>query len=158
MRMVSWWRKLILAGALICATAPNVFAGRARPWVCRDKAAFSSKHPITYEATATGRHLWILSFMQFHMGGPNEGFTSIAKRVLRPRGGGVTGQLPAGHYFAVAVYRRGTYWPCPQNVQEDDRVKPGVIATLCFGEEGGLCSAKVTIRPADTAQSSQVRH
>jgi hypothetical protein len=153
MRMASWWWELILAGVLVCATAPRVLAGRARPWVCRDKAAFSSKRPMTYEAKATGRHTWILSFMQFQMGGPNEGFTSIEKNLLRPRGDSVTGQLPAGHYFAVAVYRRGSYWPCPQYVQEDDRVKPGVIATLCFGEESGSCPVKVTIRPADTAQS-----
>ena len=156
MRIVSW-RKLILAIAIICATAPEVFAGQVRPWVCRDKAAFSSSHPMTYEATATGRHLWTLSFMQFQMGGPNEGFTSIARHVLRPSGDSVTGQLPPGHYFAVAVYRSGSYWPCPQNVQEDDRVKPGVIATLCFGEDGGSCPVKVTIRPADAPASSQLK-
>lgn len=154
MRIISW-RNLLLTAAILCATAPRVFAGRARPWVCSDKAAFSSSRPMTYEAMATGRHLWILSFLQFQMGGPNEGFTDIARHVLRRNGRSVTGQLPAGHYFAVAVYSRGGYWPCPQNVQEHDRGRPGVIATLCFGEDGNACPVKVTIRTADATAAPQ---
>ena len=143
-------RTLAPAAVILGMAASQAFAGGPRPWLCSDMAVFSSKQPMVYEARTAGG-TWVLSFMHFQMGGPNEGHTIVAQRELRS-GDSVTGSLPAGRYFAVALHRKSArYWPCPQYVQEKDREKPGVITSLCFSERRGACPARVVVKPADPA-------
>ena len=97
----------ILTGIVIAIvmTASIALAAEPRPWLCRDKPVFSYDRGMEYEASARPGRQWQLFFMQFDPSGGHDGFTIVSQRDLGIRGEPLTGQLAAGRYFAVALYR-----------------------------------------------------
>lgn len=147
------------AAAMIAAIAvvfigSSAFAEQPRPWLCRDKPVFSSGRPMTYATSKHGGGRWIMTFMRFDQsGGGHDGFTVVSSHAVR---GDVSGSLEPGQWYAVALYRSRGHWICPGNAREDDEPAPGVVSSLCFGEDPGSCPVKLTVRPADSATVTPV--
>ncbi len=117
----------------------------ARPWLCRDKAVFSSDKPMTYQATKRGGGRWLLTFMRFDPSGlGHDGFTVFS---TQPVGARAEGTLEPGQWYAVALYRAGGHWICPGNARESDEPAPGVVSNLCYGEDPDDCRVNLTVRP-----------
>ena len=136
--------KRIAFVALILAIASAANAAEPRPWLCRDKPVFSSQQPMNYRITMTSRSRWQLFLMQFTPGGGHDGF-DIAQTISRSS----TGQLAAGHYFAVALRNSGGNWICPPAVSEEP-TRGGTISDLCFGTDEGACSVELVVIPGGT--------
>jgi hypothetical protein len=133
---------LVVAFAAVFA-APPAYSFEAEPWLCRDKPVFSSDRPMVYDATAGNGREWRLFFMQLTPDGPHDGFDIIQSRSLGRQGGTVSGHLPAGTYFVVALYyARGGYWRCP-TAHEPVNTQLGVISLIRFG--GGESGPRVTL-------------
>jgi hypothetical protein len=127
-------------------TGTRAFAAEARPWLCRAKPVFSSDKPMTYEATNRSSGRWLMTFMRFDPSGlGHDGFTVSSAQDVSSR---TIGSLDSGQWYAVALYRSGGRWICPGNAQESDEPAPGVVSDLCYGQDPGECTIKLTVRPA----------
>jgi|HubBroStandDraft_1064217.scaffolds.fasta_scaffold111733_1 hypothetical protein len=143
----------ILTGIVIAIvmTAGIALAAEPRPWLCRDKPVFSYDRGMEYEASARPGRQWQLFFMQFDPSGGHDGFTIVSQRDLGIRGEPLTGQLAAGRYFAVALYRaEGGYWVCPATARDSGAPKLGTVTGLCFSEGGPGCRVTLAVKPDHT--------
>ena len=127
---------LILSAAIVLAVEP-------RPWLCRDKPVFSSGHAMTYEVSNRGGGHWVITFMRFDPAGGHDGFTVISSREIAGR---IEGTLEAGQWYAVALYREGSHWICPEVADESDRSSNGAVSNLCYSEQEGGCAVKLVVR------------
>ncbi len=59
----------------------------------------------------------------------------------------VAGNLAAGRYFAVALYREGGHWICPDYTHDDRDPKLGEVSNLCYGDGGPPCLVKLQVKP-----------
>jgi hypothetical protein len=153
MKLSAMSRPLLLAAFAAVFVTSASYAAEPRPWLCHDKPVFSSDRPMTYEATATKGREWHLFFMQFDPNGPHDGFSIVQSRDLPRRGGTVSGHLPAGRYFSVALFHSASgYWICPgQTSEKRDSLPLGLITSLCFGEGGGSgCRVRLTVKSDNT--------
>ncbi len=141
---------ILLLGAL----SSPALAAEPRPWLCRDKPVFSNPHPMSYKAHAQRGREWHIFLMQFSPGGGHDGF-DIVKTIELPRGGGESsGQIPAGQYYAVALYHKASgYWICPAYAAEQNPPPLGVISSLCFSDTESGCKVKLTLSGDNTTQS-----
>jgi len=126
-------------------------AAEPRPWLCRDKPVFSYDRGMEYEASARPGRQWQLFFMEFDPSGGHDGFTIVSQRDLGIGGQSLTGQLAAGKYFAVALYRaEGGYWVCPGTARDSGAPKLGTVTNLCFSESGPVCRVTLAVKPDHT--------
>jgi hypothetical protein len=140
--------KAIAATIVTLMFATGATAGEPRPWLCRDKPAFSDSHPMQYEVSAK-RGEWQIFFMQLETftggesRGSHDGFTILQSRdVTRtPQ----AGNLPSGQYYAVALYRKGGAWICSYG--DEASHGPGEIKKLCYGpEDDSSCPATLSVK------------
>jgi len=146
-RRLSQVSALIVIAPVVLTSATSIAsAAEARPWLCRDKPAFSSNRPMSWNATTKRGRRWELIFMQYREGGAHDGF-EIAQSEMLPSGGGASGQIPAGRYFAVAMHQKSGVWVCPANGADAGAARPGETARLCFGPEESSCDVSLVIVP-----------
>jgi hypothetical protein len=131
------------AALVLTATLSSARAAEPRPWLCRDKPVFSSDKPMRYEMAKRGGGRWVMTFMSFDATGGHDGFTVVSTRDIN---GHLADSLPPGQWYAVALYRSGSHWICPGNASEDDSHAPGVVSSLCYGEDPDSCAVKLTVR------------
>jgi hypothetical protein len=134
--------------ALTAAVAP---AAEPRPWLCRDKPVFSSDRAMTYEASNRGGGHWVITFMRFDPAGGHDGFTVVSSREIAGR---VDGTLEAGQWYAVALYREGSHWICPEVEDESGSSSNGSVSDLCYSEQEGGCAVKLLVRAAGASEGS----
>jgi hypothetical protein len=139
-----------IAAAIAALVATSAFAQEARPWLCRDKPVFSFEHSMEYQATATSGRQWRIFFMQFSPDAAHDGFDIVNSREISSHGDPVSGNLTAGRYFAVALYRQGGHWICPDYTHDDRDPKLGEVSNLCYGEDGPPCLVKLKVTPEHT--------
>jgi hypothetical protein len=137
-------RHLSAAAALAMILASPAFADEARPWLCRDKPVFSYDRSMEYVATAQPGRQWRIFFMQYSPDAAHDGFDIVNER---PIGAGAAGNLAAGRYFAVALYRQSGHWICPDYTHDDRDKKLGEVSNLCYGEDGPPCLVKLRVKP-----------
>lgn len=137
----------ILAGvAVTVLCAGTAFAGRARPWLCRDKPVFSSNHPMDYSLSSRAGVEWRVFFMSFQLDAANDGFDIVASKELGLRGVTKTGKLPAGRYYTVAMYRQHAgVWVCHKysRVQPNPKV---AVANICYGRDEPTCVVNLSVK------------
>ena len=130
------------------ARAGTASAGEPRPWLCRDKPAFSDRQPMRYQVSSKSG-AWQIFFMQlesFKGGesrGSHDGFTIVQSRELTrtPQ----TGTLPSGQYYAVALFHKGGAWICSYG-DETSRA-PGDIKNLCYAPlDSADCPATLSVK------------
>jgi hypothetical protein len=135
----------ILTASFSMFSSRAALAEEARPWLCRDKPVFSDDHPMEYQATALPGRQWRIFFMQYSPDAAHDGFDIVNSREVGSRGDPAAGSLPAGRYFAVALYRGvGSHWICP-DFTHDDR-KLGEVSNLCYGEDGPPCLVNLKVK------------
>jgi hypothetical protein len=137
-------RYLAIAGSIATILASAALAEEGRPWLCRDKPVFSSDRPMEYVATAQPGRQWRIFFMEYSPDAAHDGFDIVNSRVI---GTSATGNLAAGRYFAVALYRQGSHWICPDYTHDDRDAKLGEVSNLCYGEDGPPCLVKLQVKP-----------
>jgi len=137
-------RRLSLAGSIAMIVASPAFAQEGRPWLCRDKPVFSYDRPMEYVATALPGRQWRIFFMQYSPDAAHDGFDIVNSRAI---GTGASGNLGAGRYFAVALYRQGSHWICPDYTHDNRDPKLGEVSNLCYGEDGPPCLVKLLVKP-----------
>jgi hypothetical protein len=137
------WGIVIAIVALALTSSARAWAAEARPWLCRIKPVFSSDKPMSYRAVNRSGGSWLMTFMRFDLGGGgHDGFTVAGERSI----GAVTeGTLDPGQWYAIALYRQGGHWICPGEARENDEPGAGVVSDLCYGEDPGACSVKLTV-------------
>ncbi len=110
---------------------------------------------MTYKAHAEKGREWHIFLMQFSPGAGHDGF-EIVRTIELPRGGGESsGNIPAGQYYAVALYHKaGGYWICPGYAAEQNPTPPGAIRSLCFSDGESGCKVKMTVAGDTITQSS----
>jgi len=141
-------RYFAIAAALATLIARPAFAQQARPWLCRDKPVFSYDRSMEYQVTARPGRQWRIFFMQYSPDAAHDGFDIVNSRDIATRGHPVTGNLAAGRYFAVALYRgSGGHWICPDYTHDDRDPKLGEVSNLCYGEDGPPCLVKLQVKP-----------
>ena len=140
-----------IAAAIAMLAASSAFAQEARPWLCRDKPVFSDSHSMEYHVTASPGRQWRIFFMQYSPDAAHDGFDIVNSREISSRGDPVSGNLTAGRYFAVALYRQGGHWICPDYTHDDRNASLGEISNLCYGEDGPPCLVKLQVKPSATA-------
>jgi hypothetical protein len=119
-------------------------AAQPRPWLCRDKPVFSSDQPMTYQAVKRGTGRWLMTFMRYDPSGlGHDGFTVFSAQEV---GTAAEGNLAPGQWYAVALYRAGGHWICPANARESELRSPGVVSSVCFGQEPDQCILRLTVR------------
>ena len=128
--------------------ASPAFAQEARPWLCRDKPVFSYDRSMEYTVTARPGRQWRMFFMLYSPDAAHDGFDIINSGELSPRGEPMSGSLRAGQYFAVALYREGGHWICPDYTHDDHNPRLGEVSNLCYGDDGPPCLVKLRIMPA----------
>jgi hypothetical protein len=133
--------------ALAILVASPSFAEEGRPWLCRDKPVFSSDHSMEYVATARPGRQWRMFFMQYSPDAAHDGFDIVNSREISAHGDPVAGNLAAGRYFAVALYREGGHWVCPDYTHDDRDPKLGEVSNLCYGDGGPPCLVKLQVKP-----------
>jgi hypothetical protein len=136
-----------LAAALATMAAGSALAQEARPWLCRDKPVFSYDRAMEYVATARPGRQWRIFFMQYSPDAAHDGFDIINSREISSRGDPVSGSLATGQYFAVALYREGGHWICPDYTHDDRNSKLGEVSNLCYGDDGPPCLVKLQVMP-----------
>jgi len=138
---------LIYFAALISLATPSrAFAAEARPWLCRDKPAFSSDKPMRYEVSGPGGRLWQIFLMQFKLGSAHDGFDIIASHDLAAS---ASAAIPSGHYFAVAMHLAGNgHWICRRSARRLQEAAPDTVTHLCFGDEDSD-TCQVTLKVTD---------
>jgi hypothetical protein len=137
------FRAPTLAIIALLSLVPPALAGEPRPWLCRDKPAFSDSHPMQYQASAKGGGEWQIFFMQFVLNAAHDGFSITKSQTLSssPQ----TGTLPSGQYYAVILHRQGSAWVCTYG-DEQSRA-PGVVKNLCYSTESGPdCQASLLVK------------
>lgn len=127
--------------------ASPAFAVEARPWLCRDKPVFSYDRSMEYQVTARPGRQWRIFFMQFSPDAAHDGFDIVNSRDISSRGEPVSGNLAAGRFFAVALYRQGGNWICPEYTHDDRNPKLGEVSNLCYGDDGPPCLVKLQVKP-----------
>ncbi|MGO9453615.1 MAG: hypothetical protein ACLQDV_21585 [Candidatus Binataceae bacterium] len=144
MKLTTVTQTLAVAAIIAIAAASAAIAGEPRPWLCRDKPAFSDGHPMRYQVSSNGGSSWQIFFLQFEMNGPHDGYSIIQSRQVTsaPQ----TGTLHTGRYSAVAMFRRGGVWVCGY-AQESAR-PPGTITNLCYAAESDPdCTVTLSVNP-----------
>ena len=129
--------------ALVLST--SAFAQEARPWLCRDKPVFSYDRSMEYQVTARPGRQWRIFFMQYSPDAAHDGFDILNSREVRAEP--VSGSLAAGRYFAVALYRQGGHWICPDYTHDDRNPRLGEVSNLCYGDGGPPCLVKLQVKP-----------
>ncbi len=127
--------------------ANPAFAEEGRPWLCRDKPVFSYDRSMEYVATARPGRQWRIFFMQYSPDAAHDGFDIVNTREISSHGDPVNGNLAAGRYFVVALYREGSHWICPGYTHDDRDPKLGEVSNLCYGEDGPPCLVKLQVKP-----------
>lgn len=138
--------------ALLCSWrgAPACAAqAEPRPWLCRDKPAFSSTGPVRFRLTCEGKRRWLVSFMRLDLGGAHDGFSVITARELGPSASAQEGSLSGNRFFAVALYLSGGHWICARSVRENQPAGgDGVIEDLSYSDDGSSSCRLQVMRPA----------
>ncbi len=134
------------AAILAILLASPSFADEARPWLCRDKPVFSYDRSMEYQVTARPGRQWRIFFMQYSPDAAHDGFDIVNSREVLSRGDPVAGNLAPGRYFAVALYREGGHWICPDYTHDDRNPKLGEVSNLCYGEDGPPCLVKLLVK------------
>jgi hypothetical protein len=127
--------------------ASPALADEPRPWLCRDKPVFSYDRSMEYQVTARPGRQWRIFFMLYSPDAAHDGFEIVNSREVSSRGDPVGGNLAAGRYFAVALYREGGHWICPDYTHDDRDPKLGEVSNLCYGEDGPPCLVKLQVKP-----------
>ncbi len=86
-------------------------------------------------------------FMQYSPDAAHDGFDIVNSRDIVTRGYPASGTLAAGRYFAVALYRDGGHWICPDYTHDDRNPKLGEVSNLCYGDGGPPCLVKLQVKP-----------
>lgn len=142
----------ILSACLSMLFASTAIADEARPWLCRDKPVFSYDHAMAYQATAQPGHQWRIFFMQYSPDAAHDGFDIVNSREISSRGDAVSGNLPPGRYFAVALHRgSGSHWICPDYTHDNRNPTLGEVSNLCYGEDGPPCLVTLKVKPTTPA-------
>lgn len=140
----------LIAAIAVLTWVSIAAAGEPRPWLCRDKPAFSDSHPMSYQVSSKGG-AWQIFFMQlesFSGGesrGSHDGFTVVQSRELSraPQ----TGTLPSGQYFAVVLRNKGGAWICSYG--EEATRSTGEIKKLCYGpQDDPGCQVSLSVKPS----------
>jgi hypothetical protein len=132
----------VLLFALLLST--TAFAQEARPWLCRDKPVFSYDRSMEYQVTARPGRQWRIFFMKYSPDAAHDGFDIVDSREIR---GDTGGTLTAGQYFAVALYREGGHWICPDYTNDNRNPKLGEVSNLCYGDDGPPCLVRLQVKP-----------
>jgi hypothetical protein len=127
--------------------ASLALADEPRPWLCRDKPVFSYDRAMEYQVTARPGRQWRIFFMLYSPDAAHDGFDIVNSREVSSRGDPIGGNLAAGRYFAVALYREGGHWICPDYTHDDRDPKLGEVSNLCYGEDGPPCLVKLQVKP-----------
>src|SRR5271155_3540463 len=106
MKILKIARSILIAAVLAMLAATSALAQEARPWLCRDKPVFSYDRAMEYQVTARPGRQWRMFFMQFSPDAAHDGFDIVNSREIASRGDLIAGNLTAGRYFAVALFRR----------------------------------------------------
>ena len=139
----------IVTASLVMFSSRAVSAEEARPWLCRDKPVFSSDHAMQYNATARPGRQWRIFFMQYSPDAAHDGFDIVNSGEIGSRGDPARGNLAAGRYFAVALYRgSGSHWICPDFTHDDRNPSLGEVSNLCYGQDGPPCLVNLKVTPA----------
>lgn len=136
-------RTLFIAALALLVSTPAL-AQEARPWLCRDKPVFSYDRSMEYQVTARPGRQWRMFFMKYSPDAAHDGFDIVDSREVR---GDAAGSLAAGQYFAVALYRQGGHWICPDYTHDDRNPKLGEVSNLCYGTGGPPCLVKLLVKP-----------
>jgi hypothetical protein len=148
MDILKFGRYFAIVGALALGLARPALAQEARPWLCRDKPVFSYEHAMEYRATALPGRQWRMFFMQYSPDAAHDGFDIVDTRPLGSSGDPTAGNLAAGQYYAVALYRgAGGHWICPDYTHDDHNSRLGEVSNLCYGEDGPPCLVKLLVKP-----------
>jgi|SRR5208337_257854 len=158
MKILRIIRYILAAATIAMLISRPAFAAEARPWLCRDKPVFSSDRAMEYQVTARPGRQWRIFFMQYSPDAAHDGFDIVSSHEIGPRGDSlhgnvsriepVSGNLAAGRYFAVALYRgSGGHWICPDYTHDDRDSKLGELSNLCYGEDGPPCLVKLQVKP-----------
>jgi hypothetical protein len=135
------------AAVIATMLASPAVAQEARPWLCRDKPVFSYDRSMEYQASARPGRQWRLFFMQYSPDAAHDGFDIVNSREIASRGDSIAGSLAAGRYFAVALYREGGHWICPNYTHDDHNPRLGEVSNLCYGDNGPPCLVKLLVKP-----------
>ena len=135
------------AAIFVMLLASLAFAEEPRPWLCRDKPVFSYDRSMEYQVTARPGRQWRIFFMLYSPDAAHDGFDIVNSREVSSRGDPIGGNLAAGRYFAVALYREGGHWICPDYTHDDRNPKLGEVSNLCYGEDGPPCLVKLQVKP-----------
>ena len=135
------------AAILAILFAGPAFADEPRPWLCRDKPVFSYDRSMEYQVTARPGRQWRIFFMLYSPDAAHDGFDIVNSREVSSRGDPIGGNLAAGRYFAVALYREGGHWICPDYTHDDRDPKLGEVSNLCYGDGGPPCLVKLQVKP-----------
>src|SRR5271154_4593827 len=120
MKILKIARSILIAAMLAMLAAPSALAQEARPWLCRDKPVFSYDRAMEYQVTARPGRQWRMFFMQYSPDAAHDGFDIVDTRPLGSSGDPTAGNLAAGQYYAVALYRgAGGHWICPDYTHDD---------------------------------------
>lgn len=133
---------------------PKADAIPPHPWLCRQMPVFSSSKPMTYRAVNRSSHRWVLTFMIREHSTLHVGFRLVSTRYFNRT---VEGTLPPGQWYAIALYRMGDLWICPQWAREADEPKPGVVSNVCYNEEHRGCSVNLVVKPAASSTQTSAR-
>ena len=148
MKILKIARTLPIAAALAMLFATSAFAQEARPWLCRDKPVFSYDRSMEYEVSARPGRQWRMFFMQYSPDAAHDGFDIVNSREVASRGDSIGGNLAAGRYFAVALYRGpGGHWICPGYTNDQRDPKLGQVSDLCYGDDGPPCLVTLEVKP-----------
>jgi hypothetical protein len=148
-------RAILLSGLRtllgLAAIASVAGAAEPRPWLCRDKPAFSDDKPMRYDARAAGGEDWQIFLMQFEPNAQHDGFEIVSSHGLATA---VSGHLEPGRYFAVAMYRNDNgHWICHPSARPLPASGPRLVTNLCFSDDDdGSC--QVTLRVEDAASAA----
>ena len=147
MKNLSLMRILWTGAAIAMVLASPALADEGRPWLCRDKPVFSYDRSMEYHATARPGRQWRIFFMQYSPDAAHDGFDIVNSREISSRGAPAAGNLAAGQYYAVALYREGGHWICPGYTHDNRDPKLGEVSNLCYGEDGPPCLVKLQVMP-----------
>lgn len=142
-RLVTGWLGALI---LLAATAAAVRAAEPRPWLCRDKPAFSTSGASRMDLASHDGRRWQVFLMQFDPSGGHDGFTITNSYNLGPGNRQASETVSGGRFFAVALYDSGGHWIC-SGPARDERTA-GTIASLCYSIAGASCDVNLTVRSA----------
>ncbi|HVN63613.1 MAG TPA: hypothetical protein VMT58_03165 [Candidatus Binataceae bacterium] len=143
-----------VALAMAASAAQPGWAAEARPWLCRDKPVFSSASAMEYRTSTRTAHSWRIFFMEFSPEAAHDGFEIVNSTTTLRESLPAGGNLEAGRYYAVAMYRDGERWICPGYAREDSAYTPGIVRKICYAENSRPCSVTLTVTPAQPRSST----